>query len=303
MKPRVVIFSDIKGWHEKQLREALIKYSVDVSTISLLDCVFAPNDDSKKISISGLGDALPDAVVVRGIAAGSFEQVTLRLSFLHALQELGVAVYNTARAIERTVDKSMTSFLLSQAGVPTPQVWVCESVDRVRQVFGQRKNDDLKLVVKPLFGNCGKGLKLINDITELNDIPAMNGVYYLQEFVSQRENHCRDWRALVAGDRAISAMERQSDGWITNRARGANCLPAKLDDDMASIAVAAVKATGACYAGVDVIRDSRDQLTVLEVNSIPAWKGLQQVSDVNIADMLVADLMTRIGQTPLQLVS
>jgi tetrahydromethanopterin:alpha-L-glutamate ligase len=46
---------------------------------------------------------------VRGIAGGSFEQVTKRLGVLHALRELGVPVYNDASAIERSVDKSMTS--------------------------------------------------------------------------------------------------------------------------------------------------------------------------------------------------
>ena len=51
-----------------------------------------------------------------------FEQVTKRLGVLHALRELGVPVYNDARAIERSVDKSMTSLLLHAAGVPDAQL-------------------------------------------------------------------------------------------------------------------------------------------------------------------------------------
>ena len=43
--------------------------------------------------LPGYGTALPDAVLVRGIAGGSFEQVTKRLGILHALRELGVPVY------------------------------------------------------------------------------------------------------------------------------------------------------------------------------------------------------------------
>ena len=54
------------------------------------------------------------------MSGGTFEAVTMRLGVLHALRELGVPVWNDARAIERCVDKSMTSFLLTRAGIPTP---------------------------------------------------------------------------------------------------------------------------------------------------------------------------------------
>ena len=45
----------------------------------------------------------------------------MRLGVLHALRELGVRCGTTPRAIERCVDKSMTSFLLARAGIPTPR--------------------------------------------------------------------------------------------------------------------------------------------------------------------------------------
>ena len=47
------------------------------------------------------------------------------------------------------------------------------------------------------------------------------------------------------------------------------------------------------YAGVDIIQDVHDQYWVVEVNSIPAWKGLQSVCSVNIAQLLVDDLIFR----------
>ena len=45
------------------------------------------------------------------------------------------------------------------------------------------------------------------------------------------------------------------------------------------------------YCGVDIIRDRHGNLYVLEVNSIPAWKGLQGVVDVDIAQALVDDCL------------
>ncbi len=79
----------------------------------------------------GYEDRLPDGVFVRGVPGGTLEQVVLRLDVLHALKLLGVPVYNDGRAIERTVDKAMTSFVLASAGIPTPATWVTESESEV----------------------------------------------------------------------------------------------------------------------------------------------------------------------------
>jgi glutathione synthase/RimK-type ligase-like ATP-grasp enzyme len=45
---------------------------------------------------------------------------------------------------------------------------------------------------------------------------------------------------------------------------------------------------------VDVIRDENGRLFVLEVNSIPAWRGLQGVTEVNIAQVLADDFLSKI---------
>ena len=79
------------------------------------------------LSIPQFGMRLPDAVCVRTMDGGSFEPVTRRLGILHAFGRLGVLVSNDARAIENCVDKSMTSFLLARAGLPSPRSWAVES--------------------------------------------------------------------------------------------------------------------------------------------------------------------------------
>jgi glutathione synthase/RimK-type ligase-like ATP-grasp enzyme len=60
---------------------------------------------------------------------------------------------------------------------------------------------------------------------------------------------------------------------------------------MEDLALRAVVAIGADYAGVDLIRSREGQLMVLEINSNPAWKGLQSVTSVDIADTLAADFL------------
>jgi hypothetical protein len=65
--------------------------------VDLADCHVATTCAWHGLVIPGFGGALPDAALVRGIADGSFEQVTKRLGVLHALRELGVPV-TTMRA-------------------------------------------------------------------------------------------------------------------------------------------------------------------------------------------------------------
>ena len=130
-----------------------------VERIDLADCGFDTRSPSG-LSLPVLGSRLPDAVHVRTLSAGSFEAVTKRLGVLHALAKLGVVVWNDARAIERCVDKSMTSFLLARAGVPTPPTWTMESAEAARALV-EREAPRGPLVLKPLFGAQGKGLRLI----------------------------------------------------------------------------------------------------------------------------------------------
>jgi tetrahydromethanopterin:alpha-L-glutamate ligase len=67
---------------------------------------------------------------------------------------------------------------------------------------------------------------------------------------------------------------------------------------MSRLALAAVVAVGADYAGVDLIRDASGRLLVLEINSNPAWKGLQSVTATDIADTLAADFLAAVTQLP-----
>ena len=250
--------------------------------------------------ISGFTDTLPDAVFVRAVAAGSFEEVTFRLDILHALKLSGVVVYNDAASIERTVDKGMTSFLLVQNRIPAPPVWVCESAEAAHSVIHTQLKRGCSLVQKPLFGNCGRGLQLIDSEDYQLDAELINGVYYLQQFIDQDDHNGRDWRVFVINHQAVAAMERISEHWVTNRARGGKCLPAVLTPALRRLAEAASKATDIRYGGVDIIRNKQGDYLVLEVNSVPAWRGLQSVCSIDIADLLAKDLLDREAVIPAQ---
>jgi RimK family alpha-L-glutamate ligase len=285
----VGVVVDRPDWHSRELAKALRALGVSPVAMRLEACAFATRSPTG-LALDGFGDRLPDAVLVRTIAGGSFESVTMRLGILHALRELGVMVWNDARAIERCVDKSMTSFLLARSGIPTPETWTVQDLDAARKIVA-REAARGPLVLKPLFGSQGRGLRLIRTPDELPPPGDIAGVYYLQRFVGVERDGYHDFRLLVSGGRVVAAMMRHSQDWITNIKRGGRPVTVVANDDTKALAVGAAAAVGADFAGVDILYDRDQRPSVLEVNSMPAWSGLQKVTSADIAGLLAADVV------------
>jgi RimK family alpha-L-glutamate ligase len=131
-----------------------------------------------------------------------------------------------------------------------------------------------------------------NSPDELPEDDAVGSVYYMQDYVRAREATAfEDWRVFVSGGRILAAMKRVGKSWITNVHQGAEPVAHEPEEEMRRLALAAVRAVGADYAGVDLIRDAAGRLMVLEINSNPAWHGLQKVASVDIAEVLAEDFL------------
>ncbi len=294
--PQIALFVDRFEWHAREMLRAFNRLGGRCVPMRLSACSFDTRRPSGLV-IPGFGPHLPDLVLVRAIGLGSFEAITLRLGLLHALIALGVAVTNSARSIERCVDKAATSFLLHQQGIPTPPTFALQS-PRATRALVRRECRNGPLVLKPLFGAQGRGLKLIRRESDLPEIDAMAGVYYLQRFVGVEQDGYSDVRVLVSQGRVVAAMTRRAEHWITNIKLGARPEPVVLDAEMADLALKAAAAVGADFAGVDLLRTADGQLLVIEVNSMPGWQGLQSVTDFSIAEALAGDLLARHGFAP-----
>ena len=290
---RLVLFVEDSGddWHARRLGRALEARGAAVVTTTLKACAFdtrAPGG----LDIPGFDGELPDGALVRSISVGGLEQITFRLGILHALRESGVRVWNDARAIERCVDKSAATFLFQKAGLPTPPTRVVEgqagALAHAHAAAGP-------LVVKPLFGSQGNGLSRARTPEELPAPESVGHIYYMQHYLrAPKATLFEDWRVFVSSRRILAAMMRRASTWITNVHQGAEPVVHDPDEEMRRLALAAVAAVGADYAGVDLIRGADGRLMVLEINSNPAWKGLQSVSDVDIAGQLAEDFLAAV---------
>ena len=128
----------------------------------------------------------------------------------------------------------------------------------------------------------------------------MHGVMYVQEYVDAGEEVGVDYRVFVVGGEIVSSMKRTGQSWITNVAQGGQVTAVNLAAEIEQMALDAVNATGLEYSGVDLIQDKHGKFWVTEVNSVPAWKGLQQTTSINLSEVIIEKFLT-FGDLPQRL--
>ena len=292
---QVVILSARTGWHTDELCRAFAARGHVAIVLRYESLVARLGGSRAAAGLTNEQAALfhADAVLARIIPSGSLEQIIFRVDALHWIEDHGVLVVNSPRAIERSVDKFYTDALLHEAGLDTPDTVVCETtaeaLDAVRR-FGDA-------VIKPIFGSMGSGLVRVNDpdvaFRILRALDQVRTVFYVQRYV---EHDGRDIRVFVVGGKVLGAIERRAlpGDWRTNVARGANAAPFELPVAWAQIALRAAGAIGADYAGVDLLPSPDGRVFVLEVNGIPGWEGLQRATGLDVADALAAHVESRV---------
>lgn len=277
----VALLASGEGWHYSRLAEAFSFLGARVFRVPITRLRGRLQGHKEVLSSQGLDLCHMDAVMVRTIPPGSLEQIIFRMDALRRLQDGGVAVFNPAPAIECTVDKYLTSALLLEAGVPVPFTITVESFRDAMDAFAELEGD---VVVKPIFGSLGRGMLRVDNVDlahrVFRTLEMTRSVFYLQRFVPHRH---QDLRLLVVDDEVLASMARVGPGWRTNLSQGA--LPRRVQPTpgQQELALRAARAVGAFYAGVDILESLEGEVLVLEVNGIPGWEGLQQVTDINIA--------------------
>lgn len=280
---RIGILGSRRGWHVEALRRALEERGIPAECFPITRFV-ARISDEPRVRIEDQILENYDALIVRSIPAGSLEQIIFRVDVLHRLEDLGVRVVNSARTVERTVDKYYTSALFEDAGIPTPRTVVTERFDEAMEAF--RELGDV--VVKPLFGSEGKGMVRVCDADAayrvFRALELGRYVFYLQEFIPHAH---WDIRVFVIGGEVVASMVRRAPGWKTNVARGASVEPLDPSEELQEMSLRAAAVLEADYAGVDILKAEGGGYYVTEVNGIPGWKGLQKTTEVDIAGRIV----------------
>jgi [lysine-biosynthesis-protein LysW]---L-2-aminoadipate ligase len=224
-----------------------------------------------------------DAVLERSIS------YTSGLYALRLLNSFGVPTVNTALVAEICGDKLTTSAMLAKAGVPQPRNVVAftpEAALEAIEAFGY------PVVLKPVVGSWGRLLAKINDRDAAEAVlehkatlgSVQHSVFYIQEFIKKPG---RDIRAIVIGDRVLTAMYRKSEHWITNTARGGEGELCPITPEIEEMCLKATAAVGGGVLAVDLIEHTERGYLVNEINHTMEFHTMQPVSGVDIAGEIV----------------
>jgi RimK family alpha-L-glutamate ligase len=282
---RVGVLGASASWHTRRLLAALAARGHDVLAVSATRLQSEVGEDGE-VHVLGPEDLVLDALdllLVRGLPRGSLEQVIFRMDALHVLAAHGVRCINSPRAIERTIDKSWAGAVLARAGVRTAPTIVCERYDGAMRAFERLGGD---VVVKPLFGAMGNGIVRVEDRDVAHRVfralELERTVYYVQRTIAPAGR--RDLRVLVVGNEVAGAMERVTESWRANIARGARPRAVALGEAERRLALSALEAD---IAGIDLLVAQGGEMVVLEVNGIPGWQALQSVCEVDLTERVV----------------
>lgn len=206
----------------------------------------------------------------------------------HLNGNLGVYSPQKAEGLRTACNKIHTTLKLSQAGIKVPKtVWAKAPVHIdfiVNQMVG-----GLPIVVKTVEGSQGAGVSLLD--SKLSANTGLESFYKckmdvkIQRFV---DGSSKDIRAIVVGDRVVTAMERTANkgDFRANLSKQGSGKKITLSDEDQELCVKASKAVGLEYSGVDLMKDQEGKSYCIEVNGNPGT-GIIDITGINYFEALI----------------
>ena len=211
------------------------------------------------------------------------------VAVLRQFEAMGVYTPNPPDGFLVARDKLCTHQILTAAGIPMPATVFADQPDDRRNVAAQLGPSPY--VVKLTDGSQGAGVVLA-DRAKGGDaiVDAFHGLhadFLMQRFIADAKG-C-DLRCFVIGDRVVAAMMRQAKqgDFRSNLCQGGTATSISVTEEEYTLAVRAASVLGLAIAGVDLIR-TLDGPMVLEVNASPGLCGIEQVSGIDIASLILA---------------
>ena len=283
---RVGVLGAAAGWHVRRLVAALTAAGHEAKVVGWheLAAEIGPEERLLPRFVTET-----DALVVRGMPAGTLEDVIFRMDILGRLAR-GRRVVNAPRALEAAIDKYLALTLLHDAGIPVPRTRVAQDAAGIVAAWEALGGD---AVVKPLFGSRGRGIGRISSRADLEpwldaarSAAPPGAVCYLQEFLP---DGIWDARILVIGSRTFAMRRIATGDWRINVSSGARPEAWNAPANWGDLAVRSARAVGAEIAGVDLFPTPSGPV-VLEVNAVPGWRGLESALGIDIAAAVVRQL-------------
>lgn len=218
------------------------------------------------------------------------------------LEYLGVPVFNSADAIATSDDKIATYQALARLQIPIPKTIIAPKIF-IQGSFDEKLIEKaiielgFPMIIKEAFGSFGEQVYLVETRNELDKKIHMinNKPFVFQEFIST--SYGVDIRLQVVGDKVVAGMKRKSlHDFRANITAGGTMEPYEATAEEEHLAVAATKAIGADFAGVDLLFGKHSPV-ICEVNSNAHIRNLLDCTGVNAADYMLTHILQQIRKT------
>jgi ribosomal protein S6--L-glutamate ligase len=274
---------------EDRLADEAEKRGYKVSIIRVQKCILTL-DGKGELNVKIGQKAFPkfDVLIPR---VGVGENVQVRSAILEQLQLMGYPMINSYSAILRAKSKLHTLQALSHYKIPvvkTAMVHDIKLLDKALKYIGT-----FPVVMKTVFGSFGNGVTIVESQRAAKStygiisekFSSKNGIL-LQEYIG--ESMGKDIRIFVVGGKMVAAMERvaHDEDFRSNVGQGGKGKPYVPNKEEIHLAVRATKAIGLDIAGVDIIQ-TKNGPAIMEVNSNPGFKELEEISGVNVAEAII----------------
>ena len=280
-----------KLYSTRRLVEAARARGHSVRVIDVLRCYMEITSHKPTIHYKGEQLNQFDAVIPRIGASVTFYGAAVVRQF----EMMGVFSVNESVAITRSRDKLRSLQLLSRKGLGLPITTFAHSPDDIDGLIDEVGG--APLVIKLLEGTQGLGVVLAETKNAAQSvIQAFMGLdanILVQEYI--KESHGHDIRCFVIGGKVVAAMQRAGapGEFRSNLHRGGQASAVKITPEERSTAQRAAKTLGLNVCGVDLLRSNHGPV-IMEVNSSPGLRGIEEVSGKDIAG-LVIDFLEKKG--------
>ncbi|MFD1211815.1 RimK family alpha-L-glutamate ligase [Arthrobacter sp. GCM10027362] len=202
------------------------------------------------------------------------------LSLAGILERQGARCVNPVSVSQTCRDKALVAALLGGAGVPVPESWLVERPHQLAPLLAGGP-----MVLKPLHGSQGRGVRVVWDPDELLDVGAE------VPLVAQRyqPHQGRDRKLYCIGGQ-LFGVKRQWPATTYEQKQGE---PFTVTAELHEIALTVGQVIGTDLFGLDIVI-SRNQPYVVDVNPFPGFKGVPDAA-LRLADYIYATAAEDVG--------
>lgn len=216
------------------------------------------------------------------------------------IEKLDIPLFNNAESLIVCDDKMLTHITLSNNLIKMPKTIsapLCYSNNVSNDWLSNvTKELSFPFIAKECFGSLGEQVYLISSKEELIDFENNHRYkpHFYQEFIESSKG--RDVRIILIGGKVTAYMERYSTSdFRSNLSQGGKARAIHLTSAFKHAAELAASTLKLDYCGVDLLYGPNNEPILCEVNSNAFFKGIEEVTGINIASRLVDYIIKKVS--------